>query len=75
MNDFSLDCCFNAVYEGLKFRESTVPVLFTVLRIRSNMVQINTDLDSRRPYTQHHLVQVGRKFKGKVRPTHLTAAF
>jgi hypothetical protein len=23
MYDFSLDCCFNAVYEGLKFRELT----------------------------------------------------
>jgi hypothetical protein len=23
MFDFSLDCCFNAVYEGLKFRESS----------------------------------------------------
>jgi hypothetical protein len=23
MEDFLLDCCFSAVYEGLKFREST----------------------------------------------------
>jgi hypothetical protein len=23
MDDFLLDCCFNAVYEGLKFRKST----------------------------------------------------
>jgi hypothetical protein len=24
MYDFLLDCCFNAVYKGLKFRESTL---------------------------------------------------
>jgi hypothetical protein len=46
MDDFLLDCCFNAIYEGLKFRKS-------ILRYANRLRAMPHSAESRLPAMLH----------------------